>query len=349
MKNKFFKKIFKISKGKLNLFIAVLFFISGFYTFTFYNPNYNGTSKSIIFDIRHGSTFNSITDSLYGKKIIPNKFNFKLASYLFRAHKNIKAGRYEIPDGISYVELLNLLIEGRPKNQKLVTIQEGIWQENLAELLKKELGINNEKFLQLSLEEKFIKSLNLNVTSLEGYLLPETYYFYDGTTEEEILKKLNNEIKKLFDDKEVIDQMKILNMDQHQILTMASIIDGESNSIPEFKRIAGVYYNRLKNNWRLQADPTVQYVLRQRGAKINQILFKDLEIDSKFNTYIYYGLPPAPINNPGKEAIMAAIFPEEHNYFYFVADGNGGHVFSESAREHQRQVNRYRIWRENNK
>lgn len=349
MKRKISNKIFKISKNKIYVFIALLIFTLGFFSFSFYSPNFNGTSKSILIDIQQGSTFNSIIDSLYEKKIISSKVKLKLASYLFRADKNIKAGRYEIPDGINYVELLKLLIEGRPKNQKLVTIQEGIWQENLAELLSKELIINKQRFLELSADEKFIKSLNLNVTSLEGYLLPETYYFYDGTNEEEILKKLSSEIKKIFEKKEVIDQMKLLNMDQNQILTMASIIDGESNIIPEFKRIAGVYYNRLKNNWKLQADPTVQYVLRQRGDKINQILYKDLEIDSKFNTYFYYGLPPAPINNPGKEAIMAALFPEEHNYFYFVADGKGGHVFSESSREHQNQVNRYRIWRENNK
>ena len=137
-------------------------------------------------------------------------------------------------------------------------------------------------------------------------------------------------------------------MDKHKILTMASIIDGESNMLSEFQRIAGVYYNRLKNGWRLQADPTVQYVVRQRRKKVNKIYYKDLEIDSRYNTYKYYGLPPSPINNPGKDAIMAALYPEKHNYYYFVADGNGGHVFSKTSREHQNNVNRYRTWRRNN-
>ncbi|MBK8946022.1 MAG: endolytic transglycosylase MltG [Ignavibacteriae bacterium] len=347
--NKKSKKRNFFIKNLIYSLVAIIVFLGGYFSYIFFSPNYNGIHQPIQLDILQGSSFSTITDLLYHKNVITNKFNFKLSSLVFSAHKNIKAGRYEIPDGISYYKLLKLLIEGRPKNQKLVTIQEGIWQEKLAELLKIELGIDKEKFLKLSSDEKFIKSLDLNISNIEGYLLPETYYFYEGTNEEEIIKKLSSELRKIFMKPEIIDQMKYLNMDQNQILTMASIIDGESNQISEFKRIAGVYYNRLKNNWKLQADPTVQYLLRQRGDKINQILYKDLEIDSKFNTYLYYGLPPAPINNPGKEAIMAALFPEEHNYFYFVADGKGRHVFSESSREHQNQVNRYRIWRENNK
>ncbi len=184
---------------------------------------------------------------------------------------------------------------------------------------------------------------------MEGYLLPDTYYFHEGSTEKEVLKKLVDAMLTLFNDNEIKARMKHLRKNMHQILTMASIIDGESNKISEFKRIAGVYYNRLKKGWKLQADPTVQYVVRQKRKKVNKIYYKDLEIDSKFNTYKYYGLPPAPINNPGKDAIMAALYPEEHEYFYFVADGSGGHAFSRNSREHQIQVNRYRNWRRNSK
>ncbi|MBI1931709.1 MAG: endolytic transglycosylase MltG [Ignavibacteriales bacterium] len=349
MAKKIRKSFLKPTKSKLFFGIGLLVFITGNFIFMFYKPNYNGTSKSVILIISSGETFNSIVDSLYEKNIIHNKFYFKVVSHIYSADRNIKAGNYEIPDGTNYKELLKILIQGKPKGQKLVTIQEGIWHEKLAALLQDELGISAKKFMKLSNDEKFIKSLNLNTKSLEGYLLPETYYFYKGISEEDIIKKLSNEVKKIFEQKDVIDQLKLMNMNQNQILTMASIIDGESNDFKEFGRIAGVYYNRLRKNWKLQADPTIQYILRKNNAKVNQILYKDLEIDSKFNTYMYYGLPPAPINNPGKEAIIAAIFPEENNYFYFVADGKGGHVFSESSTEHERQVNRYRIWRENNK
>lgn len=348
MRFRFITKYFNLTKNESYFVIAVFIFISSFLAFTFYGPNYNGTSKSIYFEVKKGESFNSILNDLYKNNIINSKFNMKVAAFLFGIEKNIKAGRYEIPDGINYISLLSLLNQGSPEKQKLVTIQEGIWQTDLAELLNKELGIDEVAFLELSSDKDFIKKLGLNVDNLEGYLLPETYYFYEGATAKEVIKKLSSEMESLLNSDEVKQQMNTLKMDKHQILTMASIIDGESNLLSEFKRIAGVYYNRLKNGWRLQADPTVQYLVRQRRKKVNKIYYKDLEIDSRYNTYKYYGLPPSPINNPGKAAILAALYPEKHDYYYFVADGKGGHVFSKTSREHQNNVNRYRTWRRNN-
>lgn len=345
---KFINKYFNLTKNESYFVIAVFIFVSSFLAFTFYGPNYNGTSATVLFEVKKGESFNSVLNDLLEKNIINSKLNMKVAAFLFGIERNIKAGRYEIPDGINYISLLSLLNEGAPKKQKLVTIQEGIWQTDLAELLNKQLGVDEEDVLDLSKDSDFIEELGLDVKNLEGYLLPETYYFYEGASAKEVIKKLSSEMESLFNSDEVKEQMKILNMDKHKILTMASIIDGESNMLSEFQRIAGVYYNRLKNGWRLQADPTVQYVVRQRRKKVNKIYYKDLEIDSRYNTYKYYGLPPSPINNPGKDAIMAALYPEKHNYYYFVADGNGGHVFSKTSREHQNNVNRYRTWRRNN-
>jgi UPF0755 protein len=345
---KFINKYFNLTKNESYFVIAVFIFISSFLAFTFYGPNYNGTSEPILFEVKKGESFTSVLNDLQEKNIISSKLNMKVAAFLFGIERNIKAGRYEIQDGINYISLLSLLNEGAPKKQKLVTIHEGIWQTDLAEILNKELGLDEETVLTLSKDDDFIKELGLDVKNLEGYLLPETYYFYEGSSAKEVFKKLSSEMESLFNSDEVKEQMTILNMDKNKILTMASIIDGESNMLSEFNRIAGVYYNRLKNGWRLQADPTVQYLVRQRRKKVNKIFYKDLEIDSRYNTYKYYGLPPSPINNPGKDAIMAALYPEKHNYYYFVADGNGGHVFSETSREHQNNVNRYRTWRRNN-
>ena len=341
------KKIFNLSKNELYFVIAFFVFVFSLLALTYYTPNYYSQKEPIKLDIQKGEPFNKVIDKLYNKKVIPNKRNFKIISFLLGADKNIKAGRYEIPNGLSYIDLLSILIKGKPKKQIKVTIQEGIWQKDLAKLLHKELGIDEKEFLDLCKDKNFIKSLGLNVKNLQGYLLPETYYFYEGSTAKEVIKKLSASMQKIFSNKEVLEQMKKRNLTQHQILTMASIVDGESNKVSEFKRIAGVYYNRLKKGWKLQADPTVQYVARQKRKKVNKIYYKDLEIDSKYNTYKYYGLPPGPINNPGKDAIMAALYPEEHNYFYFVANGNGGHNFSKSGKEHQQQVNRYRNWRRN--
>ncbi len=345
---KFINKYFNLTKNETYFVITVFIFISSFLAFTFYGPNYNGTAAPILFEVKKGESFNSVLNDLYKKNIVNSKLNMKVAAFLFGIERNIKAGRYEIPDGINYITLLSLLNKGAPTKQKLVTIHEGIWQTDLAEILNNELGIDEEEVLELSKDKNFIKELGLDVNNLEGYLLPETYYFYEGASAKEVIKRLSSEMESLFKTDEVKEQMKILKMDEHKILTMASIIDGESNMLSEFNRIAGVYYNRLKNGWRLQADPTVQYLVRQRRKKVNKIYYKDLEIDSRYNTYKYYGLPPSPINNPGKDAILAALHPEKNDYYYFVADGNGGHVFSKTSREHQNNVNRYRTWRRNN-
>jgi UPF0755 protein len=180
--------------------------------------------------------------------------------------------------------------------------------------------------------------------NLEGYLLPNTYYFHENSSILDVVKKLKTEMDKIFEDEEVISQMAKLKMTKHQILTLASIIDGESNKESEFKLIAGVYYNRLKKGIRLQADPTIQYLKRNSNNR-NKVLFKDLEIKSPYNTYLNAGLPPSPINNPGKSAVLAAIFPEKTNFIYFVADGTGGHKFSKSLSEHNENVRAYRKWR----
>ena len=120
---------------------------------------------------------------------------------------------------------------------------------------------------------------------------------------------------------------------------LLSIVEGETNSNEEMPLIAGVYINRLRNGMKLQADPTVQY-LQEGGWR--RLLYKDLQINSPYNTYKYYGLPPGPINNPGKKAILAVVYPEKHHYYYFVADGTGGHKFAPTLEEHNRNVQKYR-------
>lgn len=294
-------------------------------------------------EVKKGQTLTQVIDTLYSKEIIPNKTNMKIAAIIYGAERKVKAGRYSIPNGLSYLQLVELLIEGSPDPEVLITIGEGIWQKDLAKLLKEKFGIDSSKVMELSKSRSFLNGLGINADYLEGYLLPDTYFFYAHSTAEEILRKLSNQMNRVFNDSNVVERMQELKMNKHQILTLASIIDAESNLFSEFKTISGVYHNRLKKGMLLQADPTVQYLIRDRRK--NKIYFKDLEIDSRFNTYKYAGLPPAPINNPGRDAIMAALYPEKHNYYYFVADGTGGHNYSANYIDHSKNVIRYREWR----
>ena len=189
-----------------------------------------------------------------------------------------------------------------------------------------------------------LNSLNIVVENLEGYLLPDTYYFFKGSSASDIIRKLKYEMDKIFKVDSVIVQMSKIGLSKNEVLTLASIIDGETNKESELKLISGVYHNRLKRGIKLQADPTIQYLKRHRRSK-NKVYYKDLEIDSPYNTYKNKGLPPSPINNPGRNAVLAAIFPEKTDYIFFVADGTGGHRFAKKLSEHNRNVTAYRKWR----
>ena len=329
-----------------------LYTVAGFFIFillmllyTFFGPNYNKYQLPVRIDVNRGETLNDMIDSLYSKKIIPSKFNMKIISHLFNYDKKIRAGRYTIPNGLSYVKLLNLFTGSNSRNsQILITLPEGISQSDLASIIQRNINVDSTKIIELSEDKSFINSLGLGVKNLEGYLLPETYYIYQDNSAEEILRRLKLQMDKIFTP-EIEARMKLLKMTRNEILTLASIINGESTYVPEFKTIAGVYYNRLRQGMLLQADPTIEYLIRDREN--NKITFNDLQIDSRFNTYKYEGLPPSPINNPGKDAIMAALFPEKNKYLYFVADGKVGHIFSATYDQHQINVAKYRKWLRN--
>lgn len=329
------------------LIVALFFvFVLTLLIFTFFSPNYYEQAGPVEIDIPLGATLTQVVDTLHNRKIIPSKFNAKIIAYLYGAEKKIRAGRYNIPNGLSYGKLIELLIEGSPIAQVLVTLPEGIWQNEVAQILQRNLNIDSSKVMELSKSKSFINYLNLGVNNLEGYLLPESYYFYSNSSAEEILKKLKEESDKFFTPTIEV-RMAELKMTKNQILTLASIIDGESNLVTEFKTISSVYHNRLRKGMALQADPTVQYLIRDKRK--NRVLKKDLLIKSKYNTYIYTGLPPGPINNPGKDAIMAALFPEKTDFLFFVATGNGGHRFAKTLNEHEQNVSSYRQWRRSQK
>jgi peptidoglycan lytic transglycosylase G len=343
MKNKYLRHI-NLSKNEFTLIIGLWSFILGFLLFTYLGPNYYEGKSPKEFVVNPGDSFSKIVDNLCKNEIISNSTNLNIVAFIYGAETKIKAGNYLIPNGLNYFQLINLFVIGSPGEQVSVTIPEGIWQHNLADLLKSKLNIDRKYFLDLSKDRSFLNSLNIVADNLEGYLLPNTYFFYENSSAERVIRKLKNEMDKIFIDPLVIQQMAKLDMTKNEVLTLASIIDGETNKESEFGLISGVYHNRLKNGIRLQADPTIQYLKRERRSK-NKVYYKDLEIESPYNTYKNVGLPPNPINNPGKNAILAAIYPEKTNFIYFVADGTGGHKFAKKLSDHNQNVNAYRRWR----
>jgi UPF0755 protein len=341
---KIIKDLKIITRNELYIIAAAFVFFFSILFYTFFTPNYYEGSQQKIIDIKQGTPLSQVIDTLYNKGIIHNKFNMRIISYLYGIDRKIKAGRYTIPNGLSYVKLVSKIANNSLSSEILVTLPEGIWQTEIAEILKRDLNIDSTKIMNLSHDKHFISLMGIDADNLEGYLLPETYYFYADSSPEDILLKMKSQMDKIFTP-EVNNRIRNLKMTKKEILTLASIIDGESNYVPEFKTIAGVYYNRLKIGMPLQADPTIQFLLREKRK--NRVLLKDLEINSRYNTYKFVGLPPSPINNPGKDAIMAALYPEKNDYLYFVASGDDRHVFSKTFSEHEINVSNYRKWRRN--
>jgi UPF0755 protein len=200
--------------------------------------------------------------------------------------------------------------------------------------------------MKLSSDTNFINSLGIEnkVSNLEGYLLPETYNLPLDIDEEFLIRLLATNTLQIFKSDSIQRELNILQMNTHTILTLASIIEGEVLIDSERVIVSSVYHNRLKKNWLLQADPTIQYIL---PGSPRRLYLKDLEINSPYNTYKYKGLPPGPINNPGKKSILAAIYPADTDYLFFVATGDGGHNFSKSSVEHIRNKAKFDNLRNN--
>jgi UPF0755 protein len=335
MKNRLSKIFFRwdvLSVISVFILVIVLSYL------TFYTPNYYTASAPVTFDIKKGESFSSVVDRFYNHGIIPSKTNFKIAGFVYGAERKIRAARFHIPNGLSYLDLLDMLISGKCDFQRTLTIRPGQTIKWLAHRLQKYVYIDSTEFVNLATNKDFADSLGLKQSSFEGYLFATNYEIYERSSPREAIIIFYNGFNEFYNDS-LMARTKELGFTVHEIITLASIIKGETNKEEEMPTISGVYYNRMRIGMKLQADPTIQYVI-PGGWK--RLTYEDLELDSPYNTYKYFGLPPGPINSPGQPAIMAALYPERNNYLYFVADGKGGHLFGKTLTEHNNNVKKYR-------
>jgi len=326
-----------LSKRQLAFVISIFFLLLFLFYSTFFTVNAFNSDLPIEIRVLKGESFSSLANKLFDTGIIQSKTNFKIAGFLYGAEKRIKPAKYIISKPLSYLDLLDIFTNGKGDQLLTVHFKGGYSVKQLANLLNSKKITHKDSVLSLVFNKDYIVSLGLDVKSLEGYLLPDKYDFFTNISALEVLDSMYSRFTFFFNDsmKQRADE---LGYSIHNIITLASIVDGETNKIKEMPTIAGVYLNRLKRGMKLQADPTVQY-LQPGGWK--RLKFSDLKIKSPYNTYLYHGLPPGPINFPGKEAIIASLFPEEHNFLFFVADGMGGHKFSETYSEHQKKAREY--------
>lgn len=257
--------------------------------------------------------------------VLPISKNIIFKGYLkYRNEgKGIKAGYYELKGNLNMKELIDVLEEGKDKVFRL-TIPEGYSVAEIAELLEKMGKIDKDKFYKTFNEIEFpYPTPNGN---FEGYLYPETYYIPENYDERLILRTLLREFLKKFPPENYPNKEEF-----YQKLIMASILEREAKLDEEKPLMASVFYNRMDKGMKLASDATVNFVY---NYKKKRMYYKDLEIDSPYNTYKYKGLPPAPISNPSVVSVEAAYNPAKTDYLFFVAKGDGGHFFSKTYREH---------------
>jgi UPF0755 protein len=246
---------------------------------------------------------------------------------------SIQAGTYDFPAGIALPGVVEMVLGGRTLLAS-VTIPEGLRLEQQAGVAARQLGIDSAAFVALATDSLFADSLGIDAPTLEGYLFPETYLVDPEIDARGLVRLMVGEFQRTFG-AEWRERAEELGRPIGEIVTLASIVEEEARVKEERPVIAGVYWNRLRIGMKLEADPTVQYAL---GAHRQRVLYRDLEIDSPYNTYLYPGLPPGPIASPGRASLEATLYPDSVPWLFFFATGEGGrHTFSRTFAEHNRK------------
>ena len=296
------------------------------------------SSEEIVnFEVPVGSSSQTIAKRLVEQNLIRSEYAFRLIVKHRGTGKRLRAGTYTLQRNMALWHIVDEFEKGQV-NLVRWTVPEGLTVSAIAELWET-TGYGAAAAFREAAESKcLLEQFGLQDKSVEGYLFPNTYKFAKGTTAEQAVEMMLEEFKQRWTEKFDEDAQN-LGLTQHEVVTLASVIEKEAQVKSERPRIAGVFHNRLKKKWRLQADPTVLYAL---GNPERLLTRADLKVDSPYNTYAHRGLPPGPIANPGIDSIIAALRPEKTDYFYFVAIGEGKHHFSKTLSEHNRMIRKIR-------
>lgn len=323
------------------IILAITFAIGTFYGAYYILIPMGGDAEAII-DIPRGTSAGYVADQLTSKQLIKNGLLFRYLLRATGAGDKIKPGRYIIHSSSTMMEIIHQLQTGEGTiDLNLVTIPEGLTLIQTAELLDKNKVVSKEEFLNEAEAGGFIIG-GKNLDSLEGYLYPETYDFPKSFEAKDIINKMLGEFeRKIIPLYEQRKNDLPTKMTLDDIVILASMIERETQVSHERPIVASVYYNRLNIDMLLQCDATVQYAL---GEQKPILLYRDLEIDSPYNTYKYKGLPPGPIASPGFDSLQAALNPEDTDYFFYVRNdikNDGSHIFTKTAAQHEQAIREY--------
>lgn len=290
----------------------------------FVRPGPLTTDTTVV--VHRGSGVEAIASTLFSEGVIGDRFLFQAGARLTGRGKAMRAGEYRFRSGISMDGTIALLVSGETVKRR-ITIAEGLTTSEVLGLIGADEGLAGD----------------LPAGVGEGSLLPETYYFSLGDTRSSLVRRMRESMESALASLWEKRASDLAVETPEQALVLASIIERETGVAAERARVSAVFHNRLRRGMRLQSDPTVAYALTLGGAPLDRPLVKsDLRVESPYNTYLVNGLPPAPIANPGRASIEAALHPAPTHELYFVADGTGGHAFARTFPEHLRNVARWR-------
>jgi UPF0755 protein len=316
---------------------SLLFFTSSLYWLLFRPPS-NALLTKVIY-IRKGMPLSKISAMLEQEGIIKNRRFFVAIATILGKKAGIKAGEYEFHTQMLPLEVLGILAKGQVKLH-LVTIAEGFTLNQIAQFLEESNIVDRHAFLKKASSPVFISSLDLPAeagSTLEGYLFPDTYHLFKGMDPEQVIQIMVRQFKKVFNP-DLANRASLLGISQRETVILASIIEKETSLSEEKPIISAVLHNRLKKRIPLQSDPTVIYGIKNFDGNLTK---EDLLRPSPYNTYLVNGLPPTPICNPGKDSILAALYPAPVPYLYFVSKHDGSHYFSADFEEHNQAVWKY--------
>jgi UPF0755 protein len=310
-----FKDIFQENKVLTLSIILIVIFLSFFYVPTDFPVNH-------IVSIPNGANLKQITDILKEENVIHSKIFFNGIVAVHKGDKNLLAGDYKFDKKENIFSIINRVLTGDFREELIsVTIPEGTPNKKIAEILSSKLpGFDTEEFL-------------LQSKNKEGYLFPDTYFFLSKTTPKEVIETLEDNFWRKT---ETLPPDVSRNISD--IVTMASILEGEAQTSEDRKIVAGILWKRLNIGMPLQVDATFLYI---NGKASSELTLDDLEIDSLYNTYVYKGLPPTPINNPGLESIIDAANPTESNFLFYLSDSDGNMHYAIDFEEHKRNKSVY--------
>lgn len=324
------------------LLLIILIIVGGIYFSQLVWAPATGSSELVYFEIDSGQSVRQIAENLAEQQLVDSALVFRLYTRLIGAQSNLLAGEHKLAGNMSIKEIVGVLSSGRSvENEKTITIIEGWKIDEIGDYLEKQRLVNKNEFIEatkiINWRDKYDFLRDLPVDTLEGFLFPDTYRIFNDATVDDIISKMLDNFKSKLSS-QMIDDAYRDGVSVFELVTLASIVEREAMTKEDKDMVADVFLKRLELNMPLQSDATINYVTGKSELRPS---YDDLAVDSRYNTYKYAGLPPGPIANPGLDAIMAVIYPQTNDYYFFLMDKDGVTHYAKTFAEHQDNIRKY--------